>query len=79
MVILISPEELEPEFQSQWKLGYIRHLVIDYADNAIYGTFEGKEVIIFRFKNYGFINDNRSNTYTVTAGAAGIMLHITKT
>jgi hypothetical protein len=79
MVILIAPEELEPEFQALWKLDYLKHLVIDYADNAIYATFEGKEVIIFRFKNYGFINDNRSNTYTVTAGPAGIMIHIKKT
>lgn len=79
MVILISPEEMEPEYKAQWKLGTIRHPVIDYADNAIYATFEGKEVIVFRFRHYGFVNDNRSNTYTMTAGPAGIMINITKT
>jgi len=78
MVILISPEELEPEFQAQWKLGYIQHLVIDYADNAIYATFEGKEVIIFRFKDYGFINDNRRNIYSLAVGEAGIVINIKK-
>lgn len=76
MFIHITPDELEPEFKESWKLGFINHPSIDYADNAIYAVFEGKLVIIFRFKDYGWINDNRSNTYNVTAGSAGITIQI---
>ena len=76
MFIHITPDELEPEFKESWKLGFIKHPSIDYADNAIYAVFEEKLVIIFRFKDYGWINDNRRNTYNVTAGSAGITIQI---
>jgi hypothetical protein len=78
MIINILPDELEPEFVESWKLGFITQPSIDYADNAIYAIFEGKQVIIFRFKDYGFINDNRFNTYHISAGSAGIMIQIEK-
>jgi hypothetical protein len=78
MFIHITPDELEPEFRESWKLGFISHPSIDYADNAIYANFEGKVVIIFRFKQYGWINDNRSNSYKVSAGFAGITINIVK-
>jgi hypothetical protein len=78
MFIHITPDELEPEFRESWKLGFISHPSIDYADNAIYANFEGKVVIIFRFKQYGWINDNRSNSYKVSAGSAGITINIIK-
>jgi hypothetical protein len=78
MFIHITPDELEPEFRESWKLGFISHPSIDYADNAIYANFEGKLVTIFRFKQYGWINDNRSNTYKVSAGSAGITINIVK-
>jgi hypothetical protein len=78
MFIHITPDELEPEFRESWKLGFISHPSIDYADNAIYANFEGKVVIIFRFKQYGWINDNRSNSYKVSAGSAGITINIVK-
>jgi hypothetical protein len=76
MLIFISPEELEEEFRESWKMGHIIHPSIDYADNAIWAAFEGKLVIIFRFKDYGWINDNRRNTYEVNAGKAGITISI---
>jgi hypothetical protein len=76
MLIIISPDELEPEFRDSWKAGHVNHLSIDYADNAIYGTFEKKEVIIFRFKKFGWISDNRYNTYQISSGNAGIMIQI---
>jgi hypothetical protein len=79
MIIHITPEELEEEFRTPWKQEYIKHPHIDYATNAIHGMFEGKEVIIFRFKNYGFIHDNRSNTYEISPGRAGITIRIIKT
>ena len=78
MFIHLTPDELEPEFRESWKLGFISHPSIDYADNAIYANFEGKVVIIFRFKQYGWINDNRSNSYKVSAGSAGITINIVK-
>jgi hypothetical protein len=78
MIINILPDELEPEFRESWKAGYIKFPTIDYADNAIYAIFEAKQVIIFRFKEYGFINDNRRNSYSISAGSAGITIKIDK-
>ena len=78
MIINILPDELEPEFRESWKMGFITQPSIDYADNAIWAIFEGKQVIIFRFKDYGFINDNRYNRYSVSSGLAGIMITINK-
>lgn len=76
MFIHITPDELEEEFRESWKLGFIKSPSIDYADNAIWAEFENKVVIIFRFKKYGWINDNRSNTYLISAGSAGITIQI---
>ncbi len=76
MIINILPDELEPEFVDSWKMGFITQPSIDYADNAIWAIFEGKQVIIFRFKKYGFINDNRYNKYYISAGNAGITIRI---
>jgi hypothetical protein len=78
MIINILPDELEPEFINSWKMGMITQPSIDYADNAIWAIFEGKDIIIFRFKDYGFINDNRRNTYDISAGKAGITIKIDK-
>ena len=78
MIINILPDELEPEFIESWKMGWITQPSIDYADNAIWALFEGKNVIIFRFKEYGWINDNRFNSYSISAGSAGIMIKINK-
>jgi hypothetical protein len=76
MFIHITPDELEEEFRESWKLGFIIQPSIDYADNAIYAVFEGKQVIIFRFKKYGFIMDNRYNSYDISSGSAGITIRI---
>ena len=78
MIINILPDELEPEFRESWKMGWITQPSIDYADNAIWALFDGKNVIIFRFKEYGWINDNRYNSYDISAGSAGIMIKINK-
>jgi hypothetical protein len=78
MIINILPDELEPEFRESWKMGFITQPSIDYADNAIWAIFEGTNVIIFRFKDYGFINDNRYSTCELSVGAAGITLLIKK-
>jgi hypothetical protein len=79
MIINILPDELEPEFVDSWKMGFITQPSIDYADNAIYANFEGKIVIIFRFNKYGWINDNRFNSYLISAGRAGITIKIERT
>ena len=79
MIINILPDELEPEFINSWKMGFITQPSIDYADNAIYANFENKVVIIFRFNKYGWINDNRFNSYLISAGRAGITIKIERT
>lgn len=76
MFIHITPDELEEEFRESWKLGFISQPSIDYADNAIWAIFENRNAIIFRFKKYGWINDNRSNIYSISAGSAGITIQI---
>ena len=78
MIINILPDELEPEFRESWKMGMITQPSIDYADNAIWAIFEGKQVVIFRFKEYGFINHNRYNKYFISTGLAGITIRIEK-
>ena len=78
MIINILPDELEPEFRESWKMGFITQPSIDYADNAIWAIFEGRQVTIFRFKEYGFINDNRHNSYSISAGSAGVTIKIDK-
>jgi hypothetical protein len=78
MIINILPDELEPEFINSWKMGMITQPSIDYADNAIWAILEGRQVVIFRFKQYGFINDNRYNSYSISAGSAGITIKIDK-
>lgn len=77
MFILIKPEELEPEFINSWKLGHIHNPHIDYATNAIHAIFENRDVIIFKFKKYGWFSYNGENGYTITAGPAGVMINIT--
>jgi hypothetical protein len=76
MFILIKPEELEEEFRNSWKSGSIKHPSIDYQTNAIHGVFEGKDVIIFKFSKYGWINDNRFNKYSISCGSAGITISV---
>jgi hypothetical protein len=78
MILFIAIEELEQEFQNPLKMGYITSPHIDYATNAIHAWLGEKEVIIFRFKDYGWINNNRSNIYNISAGSAGIIIQITK-
>ena len=79
MIIHITPDEFESELQEAWKQNIIKSPMIDYATNAIHGWFEDKDVIIFQFKDYGFINDNRFSTRELSIGAAGITLLISKT
>jgi hypothetical protein len=57
-------------------MGFMSHPHIDYATNAIHAVFEGKDVIIFKFHKYGWISDNRQNTYSISAGSAGILIKI---
>jgi hypothetical protein len=76
MIIHILPEEFEEGLKEPWKAGLIKSPTIDYATNCVHGRFEDKEVIVFRFKPYGFINDNRYNSYEISYGMAGITIII---
>ena len=79
MVIFIDIEEFEEEFSNnKWKLEFVKNPHIDYATNCIHAWFEKQEVILFRFKKYGWITDNRENTYDINIGKTGITLKITK-
>jgi hypothetical protein len=78
MLIHISPEEFEEGMSEPWKSELIKSPSIDYATNCVHGWFEGNDVIVFRFKPYGFINDNRYNSYEISYGSAGITINITK-
>jgi hypothetical protein len=78
MLIHIGVEELEENFRSHWRANLISHPHIDYATNAIHGSFENEDCIIFRFKDYGFIHDNRGNSYNISSGTAGIIIQIIK-
>lgn len=78
MLIIISPEELVEEFRAAYKMQYVRSLHIDYATNAIHGWYENKDVIIFKFRDLGWINENKYNSYEISSGSAGIIIKITK-
>ena len=77
MFIHITPDEFIEEFKEPWKQELIKNAHIDYATNAIHGWFEGKEVIIFKFKDYGWAMDNRFSGYNMSCGKAGITVQIT--
>jgi hypothetical protein len=77
MILIISPNELEEEFRDSWKAGRVIHPNIDFATNAIHATFEGKDVIIYKFSNYGYVVSNQKGTHTISAGDAGIMIQFT--
>jgi hypothetical protein len=79
MILYIPLEDLESEFIPYFRFRTISNLSLDYATNAIHGYLGDKEVIVFRFKDYGFIHDNRFNTQSISYGEAGITMSIRKT
>ena len=79
MIVHISAFELEEPFKSRPSdLRRMYNLGIDYQTNSILGYLNDVEYEVFRFSGYGFVNDNRFNTYTVSAGEAGILIEIIK-
>ena len=79
MLIHIGVEELEENFRSHWRNNLISHPHIDYATNAIHAWFEEKDCIIFKFKDFGFINTNVGNSYKISSGSAGITIQLNRT
>jgi hypothetical protein len=79
MLIQIGVDDILMDYRSPYKLNLIKSLSIDYATNSIHGWLDDKEVIIFSFKDYGFINDNRYNTYDITSDVDGILIKIKST
>lgn len=75
MKIIINKEELK-EFKPLFEEGKFTGLHIDYATNAIHSWKGEEEFIIFRFKNFGWINDNRYNTYDLTYNTEEIIIEI---
>jgi hypothetical protein len=82
MIIIIPIEEIDQQFFQDFRWNRIYDLHLDYATNAIHCRIqndpENRDLIIFRFKDYGFIHDNRFNSYILTGGPAGILITITK-
>jgi len=82
MNIIIPIEDLDPQFFQDFRWNRVYDLHLDYATNAIHGKIrnddENRDLIFFRFKDYGFIHDNRFNSYILTGGPAGILITITK-
>ena len=79
MIIHISVNELNEPFRSNsYMVERLHNLGIDYATNTLDGIFEDKEYTVFEFKNYGFVSDNRWNTYEISKGSAGILIEIVK-
>lgn len=75
MKIIIDKEELK-EFKPLFEEGKLSSLHIDYATNGIHCWHGEKELIIFRFKNLGWINDNKYNTYNITFNKEQITIEI---
>lgn len=79
MIIEISKEEFEDGMKELFDQGKLRSFSIDYATNAIHGWYNNTDCIIFKFKGYGFINDNRYNTYDLFNDVNGFKMVIRKT
>ena len=79
MTIIVSTEEFEEGMKELFDNGQLKHFSIDYATNAIHGWNNDQDCIVFKFKGYGFINDNRYNTYDLTNNEKGFILEIRKT
>jgi hypothetical protein len=79
MTIIVSTEEFEEGMKELYDNGLLRNFSIDYATNAIHGWNNNQDCIVFKFKGYGFINDNRYNKYDLTNNEKGFILEIRKT
>lgn len=79
MVIEVSTDEFEEGMKDLYDNGKLSNFSIDYATNAIHGWYNDIDCIIFKFKGYGFINDNRYNSYELLNNNNGFKLLIKKT
>lgn len=76
MEIIIYVEDLIPEYKEQYKSGLITNLNLDYATNGLHGWLGEEDVIIFNFKNYGWIHCNIRNTYEIYSDSNQIKIEI---
>jgi hypothetical protein len=76
MLIHIQTQELEKQYIRPVINGLVSQPLIDYQTNAVHAHYEGEDVIIFNFKKYGWLNDNRYNNYNLSLGPAGITIEI---
>ena len=80
MIVHIPVDELEEPFRScPINLTLLYNVCIDYADQTVNGILENQEMVLFRFKDVGFVNDNRYSTYEYSVGTAGLTFIISKT
>ena len=76
MEIVIHVDDLIPEYKEKYKSGLITSLHLDYATNGLHGWLREEDVIIFKFKNYGWIHCNKSNTYEIYTDSKQIKIEI---
>ena len=77
MTIHIPINEFKGKAKKALKSNMVRNVSIDYATNALHGSFPGNDdVIIFKFDNYGFFNQNKYNTYSLSYGEAGVIIDL---
>jgi hypothetical protein len=80
MIIVIPIDEFEDKFKRALKSNLMRNVSIDYATNALHGSFPGHDdIIIFKFDNYGFFNQNKYNSYSLSYGETGVTIFLTNT
>jgi hypothetical protein len=76
MTLTIPAEELQ--ISPEWKISSLLGVSIDYADQLLYGSFQGtrEPLPIFDFSSYGLRLDNRKWGYHTSVGKAGILIQI---
>lgn len=80
MIIIIPIDEFDETVKKAFNSKHIKNVSIDYATNALHASFPGHDdVIIFKFTDYGFINQNKYNTYSLSYGETGVTIFLKNT
>ena len=75
MTINIPFEDLTKEAKEAHANKSLKHLSIDYADNAVFGWLGEKEILVYQFTEFKM--DNRSHGYEIYGMGVGLTIEIT--
>ena len=75
MTIHIPIAELTSEIKTAYIEGRISHMSIDFAPNALLGRLDSKEVIVFDFSKFLWL-DNRYSSYTIYTGTTELVIEL---